>query len=527
MLDNYVIAKYIRLSLEDSKSDSMSVENQRLLLDSFIADMDCEATPVLEFVDNGFSGTNYERPGVQELLELVREGKVNCVIVKDFSRFGRNAIETGYFIERVFPFYRVRFISVDDGFDSLDHEGDTGGLEVSFKFLMHEYYSRDLSKKITTAKRVKMHNGEAVSKNCPYGYVLDDKRNMVIDPVAADTVQFIFNMYIQGKSLADIEKLLYEARVSTPAAYKKYKRVTAQDERFACVWQKSVVLKILRDEQYTGVYVAGKTIAKDPVTHSRIKAPKESWVRIPDHHPAIVSLALFNAAQESLRVKGDPIRKRRLDTAKRYAGCDDSPLKGKVICGHCGHSLRISCTKNAAFHCWFTRSAPDVPCHKLRAPKLELEEAIFAMIARQADIVLNLENADGFVPYEVEAQKKGDCKARIENCYSRKRGLYERLILGEIDVDAYMDGKLVVERELDRLEDVYSAIGDPSERQTADEKAQKIAQSVKEADGLTPEVADLLIDKILLYPGDRLEVYWKISAFDSTSTYRGEKKNAR
>ena len=130
-----IIAKYIRLSLEDEKYDSLSIENQRAILNAHIDTLGLPDAEVLEFVDNGHTGTNFERPAVQEMLELVRRSKIDCILVKDFSRFGRNAIETGYFIEMVFPLFHTRFISVDDGFDTDDHKGDTGGLEVSFKFL--------------------------------------------------------------------------------------------------------------------------------------------------------------------------------------------------------------------------------------------------------------------------------------------------------------------------------------------------------------------------------------------------------
>jgi len=118
----------------------MSIENQRLFLDSYIAGMDEDDATVLEFVDNGYSGTHFERPAVQELLELVRTGKINCIVCKDFSRFGRNMIEAGYFLQMVFPLYRTRFVSVSDAFDSAEHEGDTGGLEVAFKLLISEQY---------------------------------------------------------------------------------------------------------------------------------------------------------------------------------------------------------------------------------------------------------------------------------------------------------------------------------------------------------------------------------------------------
>ena len=167
-MGKYIIAKYIRLSLEDAKYDSLSIHNQKLLLDRHIDSLDIEDAEVLEFVDNGYSGVNFERPGVQELLNLVRESKIDCIIVKDFSRFGRNSIETGYFIEMVFPLFRTRFISVSDGFDSNDYKEDTGGMEVAFKFLMHEYYSHDMSKKSKSAKYAKMKRGEYQSSRCPY-----------------------------------------------------------------------------------------------------------------------------------------------------------------------------------------------------------------------------------------------------------------------------------------------------------------------------------------------------------------------
>ena len=143
-MQKYVIALYIRLSLEDYKYDSMSIENQHLALNEFVSSMpESSNAEVLEFIDNGYSGTNFERPKVQELIEMVRTNKIDCIIVKDFSRFGRNSIETGYFIERVFPLFHTRFISINDDFDSDQHKGDTGGMDVAFKYLISEYYSRD------------------------------------------------------------------------------------------------------------------------------------------------------------------------------------------------------------------------------------------------------------------------------------------------------------------------------------------------------------------------------------------------
>ncbi len=164
-MQKYVIALYIRLSIEDYKYDSLSIENQSLVLHEYAASMpEALNAEIMEFIDNGYSGTNFERPQVQKLIELVRANQIDCIIVKDFSRFGRNSIETGYFIERVFPLFHTRFISISDDFDSSKFKGDTGGMDVAFKYLISEYYSRDMSIKTKSAKYAKMQRGEYQSK---------------------------------------------------------------------------------------------------------------------------------------------------------------------------------------------------------------------------------------------------------------------------------------------------------------------------------------------------------------------------
>jgi DNA invertase Pin-like site-specific DNA recombinase len=161
-MSKYIIIKYIRLSVDDGITESLSIPSQRLILDRHIDSLDIPDIEVLELVDNGYTGTNMERPAVQELLDLVRSGGMNCICVKDFSRFSRNAMDSGYFIEQVFPLYGARFISVSDNFDSDDYKNDTGGIDVAFKFLMHEYYSKDLSVKIKSALHIKKINGEHI-----------------------------------------------------------------------------------------------------------------------------------------------------------------------------------------------------------------------------------------------------------------------------------------------------------------------------------------------------------------------------
>ncbi len=503
-----IIAKYIRLSLDDSHTDSMSLGHQRLLLDQYIADSDLDG-PVREFVDNGFSGLNFERPAVQELLELVKDGRVGCILVKDFSRFGRNAIETGYFIERVFPLYRVRFISVSDHFDSVQHDGDTGGMEVAFKFLMSEYYSRDLARKISSAKQEKARRGEAVTKNCAFGYKLDDSRKMVIDPEAAETVRTIFEMYAASKSISKIEKRLYEENRPAPAAWKKYRCRTAETEEFRCVWQKGTILSILQDEQYLGTYTALRTKTKEIGNPNRVPKAKEDWVRIQGHHPEIIPRKLFDAVQKHLRKRGEPLRGRKMGTSQRYP-VSDSPLKGKVVCGVCGHSLRLSNTKNAAFHCWFTRSAPDIACHKLRIPSGELEDAVREAVLRQSKIILNLDQDD---MRSYRSKRQLDSEQRLRELQNEKQRLYENLVLGDIQPKKYKKRKKVLDAALARQQDVHEVICEQEEKNAPSTTAIKAAREALRSDELGRELADLLIDRVLVYPDNRIEIQWKVSSF--------------
>jgi DNA invertase Pin-like site-specific DNA recombinase len=504
--------KYIRLSQEDAKTDSLSIENQRLLLDRYILESDMDDSRVLEFVDNGYSGINFERPGIQELLELVRDGKVCTILVKDFSRFGRNALETGYFIERVFPLYRVRFIAVDDRFDSFELNGDTGGMEVAFKFLIKEYYSRDLSKKISSVRREKALRGEAVTKNCAYGFMLDDNRKMVIDPEAADTVRLIFEMYAENKSLAGIAKRLYRDGRLTPASYKKYKRKTTEEAQFHCVWQKPVILSILRDEQYIGVYVAGKTKTIEIGNPNRADVAEEDWIKILDHHPAIISRELFDAAQEQLRVKGEPLRKRDLNTTKRYGASATSPLRGKVVCGHCGYTMRISCTKNAAFHCSFTLPAPDAECHRLRVLKNELEGVVMDSIKRQAKSVKasGCRVADSL---SIPSPAVAEYESQIEKLQDDKQRLYESFVLGDTNQDEYKARKAAIDAEYDRIRKILEAIICQEKANAPDMELIDIAKKALRKRVLSKELVEMLIDKVLVYPDNRIEIVWKLSGF--------------
>jgi len=298
-MSEYVIAKYIRLSQDDAISESLSIPHQRLLLDSHIDAMDIPGAQVLEFVDNGFTGTNVERPGFQEMIELVRCGRINCIVVKDFSRFARNALESGYYIEKVFPLYRVRFVAVGDRFDSADYKDGTGGIDVAFKFMMNEYYSKDLSKKIKSAKHILMKNGEHIVGGAIYGYRKNNSGKWEHDPAAAEVVREIFDMALDGKTTAQIRDKLFADRRLAPREYEylnKGKDITPKYN-----WATKQIWRILTNEQYTGSYVAGKRETASVGSKTQIEKDKSEWIVFPNSHPPIVSQEEYERLQAILK----------------------------------------------------------------------------------------------------------------------------------------------------------------------------------------------------------------------------------
>ena len=297
-MSEFVIAKYVRLSIEDEKTDSLSIENQHLILDRHIEELDIPNAKILNFVDNGYSGVNMERPAVQELLELVRSGGVNLLIIKDFSRFSRNAMDSGYFIEQVFPLYQVRLISVSDDFDSNDYIGDTGGIDIAFKFLMHEQYSKDLSKKIKTAKRVLMENGEHIVGGAIYGYRKENNK-WEIDPVSAEVVREIFSMALDGRTTAQIRDKLFADKHLAPREYDYSNK--GKDIIPKYNWTTRQIWRILQNEQYTGSYVAGKRETSQIGDGFQIEHDRSKWIIRPDSHPSIVNKEDFALVQEILQ----------------------------------------------------------------------------------------------------------------------------------------------------------------------------------------------------------------------------------
>jgi DNA invertase Pin-like site-specific DNA recombinase/uncharacterized protein YdbL (DUF1318 family) len=330
-MPQFKAAAYIRLSYTNDRStESDSVGNQRRIIEDFVA-RNPDISLVEEKVDDGYTGLLFDRPAYKEMMEDITAGKINCVIVKDLSRLGREYIETGRYLRRIFPAYGVRFISITDNIDT-SREQNSDDLTISIRNIMNESYSRDISVKTRTALDVKRRNGDFVGAFTVYGYLKsEDSRNRLVpDPYAGNVVRDIFRMRLDGMSAAKIAGKLNSLGILSPLAYKKRCGLPHARNNYAdregCGWSATTVIRILSDETYTGTLVQGKT----GTPHYKIKEPElrpsSEWIRTPDAHEALISRQDFDLVQ----------RIRQLDTRSAPDAETVHLFSGLLICGCCG-----------------------------------------------------------------------------------------------------------------------------------------------------------------------------------------------
>ena len=286
----YHAAIYVRLSKEDGdvatagKRESNSISNQKDLIKNFLKDKK-DIVVVSERVDDGYSGSNFERPAFQMMLEDIKKGIVDCVVVKDLSRFGREYIDAGKYIERLFPALGVRFIAVNDHYDSLEGKSQADEIVIPFKNLINDAYCRDISIKIRSHLEVKRKNGEYIGAFTPYGYQKDsdNKNKLVIDVYAADIVKEIYRMKLSGMSQTAIANALNKQGVLSPMEYKHSLGIRIQDNfktHEQAEWSAMSIKRILENEVYTGTLVQGKRTTPNHKVKKLMKKPETDWVRI-------------------------------------------------------------------------------------------------------------------------------------------------------------------------------------------------------------------------------------------------------
>lgn len=376
------IAMYMRLSKGDPTGgceESNSIRMQRELLKGFVKThfRDYELS---EFEDDGYSGTNFDRPGVARLLEMVRNMEIDCIIVKDFSRFSRDYIELGAYIEQIFPFMGVRFISVNDGYDSAEERYAAGELDISFKNLLYDLYSKDLSVKVKSALAVRKEKGQYISANSPFGYVKsgEDRHMLLVEEGEAQVVRRIFSLALQGCSSSDIAKLFNREGVKTPMQFRAERGENGRrPKKGIFIWQSSTVCQILRNQVYVGDLVYGKT-KKESVGGKNLLKPQDEWKVYENHHEPIIDRHAFQRLQE------------RRSAVRHQPGCGRHPLAGKLVCGGCGRNL---CFRKMAAPCFVCpcRSVVSLEHCVGKADALYLEQYVLSEMQRH---VLQMEGTE-------------------------------------------------------------------------------------------------------------------------------------
>ena len=467
----YQAAKYIRLSYSDDKknengkdkiNESDSVANQRKQLDSYI-ESHPEIETVTEFVDDGVSGIIFDRPAFKEMMKEIEAGKINCVIVKDLSRFGREYIETGRYLRRILPAYGVRFIALNDNIDTLKDSGDD--LVVSVKSIINDAYCRDISVKTRTALGVKRDNGDFVGA-CPvYGYKKSDDNNnqLVIDEYPASVVCDIYRMKISGMSALKISETLNNTGVLSPIEYKRDRGLPHPKGGYAdkeeSKWSPTTVIRILNDETYTGTLIQGRQGTLNYKIKDLIDRPETEWKRTENAHEAIITKQDYDLAQKIMR----------LDTRTAPGGDKVYIFSGVLICGCCGARMTRKAVpyKGEKYHYYYCPTTKKRGCtHAANLKESELSdcilESIKAHIANVASLDEIIAGSDGqrlkdalVKQYTMQIEENG---RQLEQISSFKSTLYENMINSILSKDEYKSLKTKYNADEIRLRNAITNI---------------------------------------------------------------------
>lgn len=506
------LALYYRASNEDTNlGESATIQNQRDLLLHYVKNKPEFADwNVLEFQDDGWSGTTFDRPGVQKMLKMAGSG-VQCIIVKDFSRFGRNLIEVGDYLDQVLPFLGVRFIAVNESYDSKDNKGRTVGLDVSLKAMVYEMYSRDLSQKIGSVKGAQMKKGQYIGRIAFYGYVKSstEKHKIVVDAEAAAVVRRIFTLAADGMKPIQIAILFNSESLLPPFRYRQKNHPNAKSYCAQVtennVWTRENVRDIIKDERYTGCFIGRKETRIDISTKKVKRLPKDQWIRVEDAFEAIVSKELFQKAQAVL----EPGRgnEKLLHPSELF--------RGLLRCESCGRVLKKYPNKLPYFYCSTGKFAPDSPCAPVKVDKAELEQVVLTSLQAMIQMILTMDDtAQSIVSHEGSIQKQLErFQTETEKCHSEQVLLFEQFADGKRNKAGYLAEKKLIANRIQELTNNMTALTAQLQNleQTKNDPSAKELGKYAFANTLTREMLVELVETIRVYPNNTIEIVWKFA----------------
>lgn len=528
-----VVAVYLRLSIEDRTDggipaagdgglagrkdapekgradESNSISSQRMLISSYIErDEELREYDRKEFCDDGWSGSGMDRPGMNRLLDAVKKNQVQCIIVKDLSRFSRDYIELGTYMNQILPFMGVRLIAVADHYDSREHRGSAIGLDTAFKTLLNDLYSKDISVKVKASLKNKYADGEYAFGQVPFGYEKNTgkKNEIVVNEKESAVVRKIFALACQGKSSTEIARILHDGAVPTA---RQMRGVKTLEGATAGTWSSTGVRNILKNRFYLGEMSYGKTVQEHVGSRKKKRTAEKDWKVIPGHHQPLVTLEEFEKASGRGNIRSTE-RKR-----------EKHPLVGRLSCGGCGYAMvyKPLCPGNQyrRFEC-SRHSILKIPecCTYFRADILE--ETVLSMInkelmqrgdaAKQAESLAKLQKA-----------KLRDIKDKISSLRIEKKRiedsqciLYEKYALEEVSQEEYRKSASEAADKAEMLSEQIKAYGEEAVRLS--EEQEKLQADMRQVirfshiESITQELVDTFIRKIYVYKDKRVEIEW-------------------
>lgn len=520
-------AIYARLSVENSgkDDDGNSLQNQIAVCEDYLDG--CPHLRLTEvYSDNGRTGTVFDRPAWNRLMDDVRTGKIQCIVVRDLSRFGRDYVETGSYLEKIFPALGTRFISVKENFDNFTCGNAMESLSVSLQNLVNAMYSRDISKKVSTALRAQMETGRFRNRNLPYGYLWNgDKTAYVVDEDAAAVVRQIFEWKLREVSVYTIVERLKAEGIESPERHKRRAGTRNGDNIQGEGWCPSTIRGILQNRAYIGEMVCGKS---ETALYKGLKkhvTETDKWIVVPDAHPPIVSASDFEAVERQMR-EDSAHRETAMEwSADIRAGMIDL-FAGKIFCADCGKRMyykrqRIQC-KGVVFHGVYDCSTHvrrgHGTCFKHAMRQDALNEKVFNAIRDQLQVALDYEKLllamrGGSGEASVREKHKAavaSVKLRLNALKKKRAGLYESYVEGILNEEEYAFAKQTYEEQYEALNRLLDEAVERRERFlesiSPDNKWLTMMRGVAGMTGLTQEIVDAIIEKVLVYGGGRIEV---------------------
>ena len=520
-------AIYARLSVENSgkDDDGNSLQNQIAVCEDYLGG--CPHLRLTEvYSDNGKTGTVFDRPAWNRLMDDVRTGKIQCIVVRDLSRFGRDYVETGSYLEKIFPALGTRFISVKENFDNFTCGNAMESLSVSLQNLVNAMYSRDISKKVSTALRAQMETGKFRNRNLPYGYLWNgDKTAYVVDEEAAAVVRQIFEWKRQEVSVYTIVERLKAGGIESPERHKRRAGARNGDNIQGEGWCPSTIRGILQNRAYIGEMVCGKS---ETALYKGLKkhvTETDKWIVVPDAHPPIVSVSDFEAVERQMR-EDSAHRETAMEwSADIRAGMIDL-FAGKIFCADCGKRMyykrqRIQCKGvvfRGVYDCSTHMRRGHGTCFKHAMRQDALNEKVFNAIRDQLQVALDYEKLllamrGGDREASVREKHKAavaSVKLRLNALKKKRAGLYESYAEGILNEEEYAFAKQTYEEQYEALNRLLDEAVERRERFLAsispDNKWLTMMRGAAGMTGLTQELVDAMIEKVLVYGEGRIEV---------------------